>query len=154
MRLSLIETGGIMDVKDFVKKTYDEWNKRDKEAFLADYSDSAEIIAPGGLVLRGRSGVDRFWETWQGAFPDNEATIHNILGVDDQAALEAVYEGPHIGVLRAPDGTEMQPTGHHMSLKYSQFFVVRDDKVVSMRLYYDQLDLLTQLGQTPAPNTA
>ena len=56
--------------------------------------------------------------------------------------------------VQAPSRAEMQPTGHHVSLKYSQFFVVRDDKVVSMRLYYDQLDLLTQLGLTPAPSTA
>jgi hypothetical protein len=48
----------------------------------------------------------------------------------------------------------MQPTGYHVSLKYSQFLSSATTRLSQCALYYDQLDLLTQLGQTPAPSTA
>ena len=143
-----------MDVKEIVKRFYDNWNKKDKEAYLADCSDSLEITAPGGLLLRGLSGAEMYWEGWCGAFPDNQQIMPTIVGVGDQAAAEGVFEGTHTGTLHAPDGTEISPTDRHISGKFSEFFVVRDDKIVSVHLYYDQLDLLTQLGLMPTSDAA
>jgi predicted ester cyclase len=143
-----------MDVKEIVKRFYDNWNKKDKEANLADCSDSLEITAPGGLLLRGLSGAEMYWEGWCGAFPDNQQIMPIIVGVGDQAAAEGVFEGTHTGTLHAPDGTEISPTDRHISGKFSEFFVVRDDKIVSVHLYYDQLDLLTQLGLMPTSDAA
>ncbi|HEX8759111.1 MAG TPA: ester cyclase [Pseudonocardiaceae bacterium] len=143
-----------MDVKEIVKRFYDNWNKKDKEAYLADCSDSLEITAPGGLLLRGLSGAEMYWEGWCGAFPDNQQIMPTIVGVGDQAAAEGVFEGTHTGTLHAPDGTEISPTDRHISGQFSEFFVVRDDKIVSVHLYYDQLDLLTQLGLMPTSDAA
>ena len=143
-----------MDVKEIVKRFYDNWNKKDKEAYLADCSDSLEITAPGGLLLRGLSGAEMYWEGCCGAFPDNQQIMPIIVGVGDQAAAEGVFEGTHTGTLHAPDGTEISPTDRHISGKFSEFFVVRDDKIVSVHLYYDQLDLLTQLGLMPTSDAA
>ena len=143
-----------MDVKEIVKRFYDHWNKKDKKAFLADCSDSMEITAPGGLALRGLSGAEMYWESWVGAFPDNQQITPNIVGVGDQAAVEGIFEGTHTGTLHAPNGTEIPPTNHHISGKFSEFFVVRDDKIVSIHLYYDQLEVLTQLGLMPTSGAA
>jgi predicted ester cyclase len=143
-----------MDVREIVETFYDNWNKKDKEAFLADCNDSVEITAPGGLVLRGLSGAEMYWEGWVGAFPDNQQINLTIFGVGDQAAAEGVFEGTHTGILHAPDGTEIPPTDRHIAGKFSEFFVVRDHKIVSIHLYYDQLDVLTQLGLMPASAAA
>jgi predicted ester cyclase len=143
-----------MDVKEIVETLYDNWNKKDKEAFLADCSDGMEITAPGGLALYGLSGAEMYWEGWVGAFPDNQQINMTIIGVGDQAAAEGVFEGTHTGTLHAPDGTEIPPTDRHISAKFSEFFVVRDDKIVSIHLYYDQLDVLTQLGLIPTSAAA
>jgi ketosteroid isomerase-like protein len=138
-----------MDVKEIVQRFYDNWNKKDKEAYLSGCSDSVEITAPGGLILRGLPGAEMYWEGWCNAFPDNLQMTPTIVRVDDQAAVEGVFEGTHTGTLRAPDGTEIPPTDRHLSGKFSEFFVVRDDKIVSIHLYYDQLEVLTQLGLMP-----
>lgn len=143
-----------MDVKEIVKRFYDNWNKKDKEAYLSDCSGSLEITAPGGLLLHGLSGAEMYWEGWCGAFPDNQQIMPTIVGVGDQAAAEGVFEGTHTGTLHGPDGTEIPPTDRHISGKFSEFFVVRDDKIVSIHLYYDQLDLLTQLGLMPTSGAA
>lgn len=143
-----------MDITEIVKRFYDSWNKKDKEAFLADCSESLEITAPGGLDLRGLSGAEMYWEGWCGAFPDNQQIMPTIVGTGDQAAAEGVFEGTHTGTLHAPDGTEIPPTDRRISGKFSEFFIVRDDKIVSIHLYYDQVDLLTQLGLMPPSSGA
>jgi predicted ester cyclase len=144
----------MMDPTTIVKRFYDSWNNKDKEAYLADCSESVEISAPGGLVLHGLSGAEMYWNGWCGAFPDNQQIMSTIVGAGDQAAAEGVFEGTHTGSLRAPDGTEISPTGHRLSGRFSEFFVVRDDKIVSVHLYYDQLDVLAQLGLMPASGSA
>lgn len=63
-----------MDVKKLVLKSVDDWNKKDKEAFLANFTESSEITGPGGVLLSGLAGVETLWETWQGAMPDNQGT--------------------------------------------------------------------------------
>lgn len=37
-------------------------------------------------------------------------------------------------------------TGTRRIRRHTEFFVIRDDKIVSIHLYYDQLEVLTQLG--------
>lgn len=141
-----------MDVKEIIQRFYDSWNKKDKKAYLAGCSDSVEITVPGGLVLRGLPGAEMYWGGWCSAFPDNVQLTPTIVGVDDQVAVEGVFEGTHTGMLRAPDGTEIPPTDRHLSGRFSEFFAVRDGKIVSIHLYYDQLEVLTQLGLMPTSN--
>jgi hypothetical protein len=38
-----------------------------------------------------------------------------------------------------------------MDLPFSAIFRVENGKITSIRLYYDQLELLTQLGLMPSP---
>lgn len=139
-----------MDITEIVKSFYDSWNKKDKEAYLAGCSESVEITAPGGLNLHGLSGAEMYWEAWCGAFPDNQQIMPTVVGMGNHAAAEGVFEGTHTGTLHAPDGTAIPATDRPISGKFSEFFVVRDDKIVSIHLYYDQLDMLTQLGLMPA----
>jgi hypothetical protein len=54
-----------MDVKSLVQKAYDDWNNKDKDAFLARFTETSEVTAPGGLMLTGREGVEMLWETYQ-----------------------------------------------------------------------------------------
>lgn len=52
----------VMDIKELVQKSVDEWNAKDKKAFVANFTESSEITGPGGwscTVWRGspRSGT-------------------------------------------------------------------------------------------------
>jgi predicted ester cyclase len=142
-----------MDATEIIRTTYDYWNKKDKDSFLTDHTESSQITAPGGLVLRGLAGAEMFWEGWQSAFPDNHLTIRAIFGAGDQVAVEATFEGTHTGTLHAPDGSQIPPTGEHVSAPYVEIFTVRNDKIATDHLYFDQVDLLTQLNLMPAPGT-
>jgi predicted ester cyclase len=143
-----------MDAKDLVGQAYDHWNNRDRTAFIPLYSGGVEITAPGGVVLRGKEGVEMNWESWQGAFPDRQFTIRNIVAVDDRACVEATFEGTHTGVFHAQYGGQIAPTGRHISFRFAEFYTIRDDKVITLHLYFDQMELLTQLGPTALPATS
>jgi predicted ester cyclase len=142
-----------MDATEITRISYDHWNNKDKNGFLSHFTDSSEITASGGLVLRGLAGAEMFWDSWQLAFPDNHLTIRALFGSGDEVAVEATFEGTHSGPLDAPDGSQIPPTGKHVSAPYADFFTVRDDKIVVYHLYYDQLELLLQLGLMPASAT-
>jgi steroid delta-isomerase-like uncharacterized protein len=135
-----------MDATDVVRAHSDYWNKDDKDSFIALFSESCEITTPGDLVLRGLAGAEMFWEAWHSAFPDSHLTIRDIFGTDNQVAMEATFEGNHTGTLHTPDGSQIPPTGKHISTPYVAIFTVQGDKIAAKHLYFDQLGVLTQLG--------
>lgn len=138
-----------MDVKELVRKSMDDWNNKDKEEFLANFTESSEITAPGGLVLCGLKGVEMFWEVWQGAFPDSQGTVSDLFAAGDRACHEGIFEGTHTGTLHGVDGSEIPPRGRQVSLRFAQVHTIRYDKFVTSHLYFDQVELLTQLDQMP-----
>ncbi len=140
-----------MDAKSLVQKAYDDWNNRDKDAFLARFAEGSKMTTPGGLMLSGRDGVEMFWETYQGAAPDNQAIIRNLFSADNQAGVEATFEGTHTGVLHGADGRQIPPTGRHISVPLVEFYTFHGDEIATLHVYYDQVDLLTQLGLMPEP---
>jgi predicted ester cyclase len=60
--------------------------------------------------------------------------------------MEATFEGNHTGTLHTPDGSQIPPTGKHISTPYVAIFTVQGDKIAAKHLYFDQLGVLTQLG--------
>jgi steroid delta-isomerase-like uncharacterized protein len=138
-----------VDAAEVINSLIAAWNERDKETFVNGYGDDCEITSPGGVVLRGRDGVEAFWHGYQDAFPDNRIIVGTVFGTGEEAVEEAVFEGTHTGPLRAPDGQEIPATGRRASTPFSQVFTLRDGRVARARLYFDQVDLLSQLGLMP-----
>jgi ketosteroid isomerase-like protein len=48
-----------------------------------------------------------------------------------------------------PDGIEIPATGRKFDFPFVAIFRVHDGKIGSIRIYYDQLELLAQLGLMP-----
>lgn len=138
-----------MDVKELVLKSVDEWNKKNKEAFLAHFTERSEITGPDGVTLHGLQGVEMFWKVWQGAFSDNNGTISNIFAAGNRACAEVTVESTHTGTLRLADGSQIPATGRHLCLLVAQVHTIRDGKFLTSHIYFDQFDLLTQLGLIP-----
>jgi hypothetical protein len=138
-----------MDAKELVQKSVDEWNKKDKEAFLAHFTERSEITGPDGVILHGLQGVETFWEVWQGAFADSESTISNIFAAGNRACAEVTVESTHTGTLYLPGGSQIPATGRHLCVLVAQVHNIRDSKFLTSHLYFDQFNLLTQLGLIP-----
>ena len=84
------------------------------------------------------------------AFPDHRITVLRTAVGDGGAVVveESVIEGTHTGPLVGADGSELPPTGRHVSAPFAMVHEVRDGRLAASRLYFDQLELLAQLGVT------
>lgn len=137
-----------MDAKELVQRGADTWNARDREGFFATYAEDCEVSAPG-FSGKGRQGLEEFWALWMDAFPDNQVIVRLLVGDGNTVAQEARFEGTNTGPLQAPDGSEIPATGKRASEPFSSFNTINGDTITSTRFYFDQVDLLTQLGLMP-----
>ncbi len=142
-----------MDTKEFIEKGTALWNDKNRDGFLALCDENTELSAPGGFTGRGLEFAATFWSVWQGAFPDNHVTLKAVVGEGSEGAEESVFDGTNTGVLAGPAG-EIPPTGKYVSMPFAGLHKVRNDKWVSFHVYFDQVELLTQLGLMPAPTAS
>ncbi len=128
-------------------------NARDIEAYLANQQPDVELVLPGGVTLHGRDQVRQYMETQWIAFPDGALSFgEQVLG-KDLAATELVFTGTHTGPMPTPQGS-IPATGRRVSLHFASILHIKEGLVASEHVYLDQLDMLTQLGLTPAaPST-
>ena len=134
--------------KDLIDRSLKSWSARQFGEWSADYAEDAELTGPGGLTGRGRDIQQAFYSIWQDGFPDNQITNVRITEDGDRAVLEAVFEGTHTGVLKAPSG-DIPPTGQRVAIPFVGTYTLGGGQYTSFRLYFDQMDLITQLGLTP-----
>lgn len=140
------ETGG----KQVVEHHMAAFNAHDADAF--PWIEDIEWQAPGAQ-LRGREQalgfVRGFWE----AFPDARVQLTRLIGEGSVLAGEGRFTGTHDGTMRTPD-VELPPTGRPIEFRWMAMYEVRGDEVVAEHLYFDQAELMAQLGATPTASTS
>jgi predicted ester cyclase len=131
--------------RDLVDRSTKAWNAHEFGEWSAAFTEGAQLAGPGGLSGRGRDVQQTFYSIWQEGFPDNQVSNIRIAEDGDTAVLEAVFEGTHTGVLNAPSG-DIPPTGKRVSIPFVVTYTCADGLFTGFRLYFDQMDLITQLG--------
>ena len=130
---------------DLVERSTKAWNTHHFGEWSATFAESAQLAGPGGLSSSGRDTQQLFHSIWTDGFPDNQVTDVRIVDDGDSAVLEAVFEGTHTGVLKAPTG-DIPATGKRVSIPFVVTYTCSDGLFTGFRLYFDQMDLITQLG--------
>ena len=128
----------------------DAFNAHDPEARTASQTPDVESVLPGGITLRGSEQGLGFLKVFWEAIPDARITWTGQLVEGDALAIEGMLTGTHTGTFRAPQG-EIPASGNRIALRYAAVKRIRDGKVASEHLYFDQMELLQQLGALPAP---
>ena len=77
----------------------------------------------------------------------------NELVAGDWVVQEFTFTGTHTGTLTTPDG-DIPPTNRSATGRGVQIMHVENGKISQEHLYFDQVELLTQLGLMPQPATA
>jgi hypothetical protein len=62
------------------------WNAHDREGWVGLFDEGADLEAPGGVRVQGRSGAELFYDTWHEAFPDNAIADAVVFGAGEQGA--------------------------------------------------------------------
>lgn len=140
--------------KEVTDRGLEAWRARDIDAFVAIYAENATITAPGGMEAHGQEGARQFITMWNEGLPDNEIVITNEVVAGSTVVQEGIFRGTHTGTLVTPDGQSIPATGRSLSAPYADVFEIQGDQVVAERLYFDQVELLIQLGLMPAPEAA
>ena len=135
----------------------DEWlaafNAHDEARIAALSAEHGRIVAPGDVELDGRAAVTGYAMAWLSAFPDATVTATNQVTADPWVVQEFVFEGTHTATLQTPAG-EIPPTGRRLTGRGAQVVRVENGGAVETQLYFDQVQVMTQLGLMPEPATA
>jgi predicted ester cyclase/heme-degrading monooxygenase HmoA len=138
------------DTRSLIERDIEMWNNRDHDSWLAGNDlQRLEITAPGGFRLFGREAAETTWNMWHTAFPDNRLGITSVHADARGGVHEGRFTGTHTGPLRAPAG-EIPPTGRTVDAGFTAVYEFDESKIISVHLYFDQAELIEQLGVVPA----
>jgi len=135
------------------RSAFDAWitafNAHDEAAIRAATADGCTFEGPGGVRLEGGDAVTGYAMVWLNAFSDARLEVEAVVVDGDWVAHTGMFRGTHDGTLASPDG-DVPATGRRLEGRCSQF--VRfdaDGRSVEEHLYFDQMDVVTQLGLMP-----
>ena len=118
----------------------DAFNAHDLDALGRLLAEDVVFCAPGGIEGEGRTACVEFYRRWLKEFPDAHLEIDTTQIVDDIAIEQGTFIGTYDGVAR---------TGRSVAVEYVRVLRVRDGEFVSVRLMFDRLLMLEQLGLVP-----
>jgi predicted ester cyclase len=129
------------------------FNAHDENRIRELNAEDAVLEAPGDVRVEGRDAAAQYAMAWLGAFPDARVTVHNELEAGDWVVQEFTFEGTHTDTLSTPAG-EIAATHRRLRGRGVQILRIEAGTVADTRLYFDQVQVLTQLGLMPESSTA
>jgi ketosteroid isomerase-like protein len=108
-----------------------------------------EIVMSGAGRLT-RAGLTGYSQVFAMAFPQAEHVIDRVMEIDGSVIVEGTWIATQTGPFMTPGG-HIPPTGRTMSTRFCMICRVRDGQAVSIHGYWDQLEMLEQLGLVPEP---
>ena len=143
------------EAKRVLEQAIELWNAGDREGWAALYDENVEWEAPGGTRISGLDDLKvKYFDALLDAAPDRTSVVDTLFAEGDLVTEEGRYIGTHTGTWRSPDGVEIPATEKALDFRFSAVFRVENGSITAIRLYYDQLEVLTQLGLMPVPAQA
>ena len=140
------------EVKDTANRFVAAFNSHDEPAMLILHAENIKFNAPGGFKATNAKDATGFATAWLKAFPDSKMTVRTELVSGPWVIQEITVEGTHSGPLQTPSGT-VSPTYKKVHNEAVHCFRIENEKIAEARIYFDQLDMMTQLGLIPVPAT-
>jgi predicted ester cyclase len=88
------------------------------------------------------------------AFPNFKHVLTRCIESGDTIACEGKFVGDHTGPMGMPDGQSIPPTNKHVEFEWGGLAVIKNGKVASCNVYFDNMALMQQLGVVPPPPAA
>ena len=98
--------------------------------------------------MKGRLALDKMWTGLFRMFPDYQIRRVRSFGQDDWVCLEVEESGTMRGPIHAGP-REVQPTGKNFKIPSSIICRVEEGRIAEVRIYFDVLGLMAQLGLGP-----
>lgn len=140
----------VTQARETMNKLARAFDAHDVESAALLFHPQCALVGPEGTA-DGRMEVASFLERFFIAFPDSRRSTWREMDVGDCVINEVMLNCTHKGPLLLPTGDEIEATGRRVHLRVCEIVTVEDGLVVSFQAYYDQLELLAQLGLYPPP---
>jgi len=122
-------------------------NKRKSHEFLKLHSEEVIMYDPTlPEPLRGRKALDSWFMGLFKMFPDYQVEKERIFAQEDWVCLESIESGTLKGAIIGPSGQTVPPTDKAFRIRSCTVCNVQHGKIREVRVYYDVMTLLTQLG--------
>lgn len=134
-------------IKRFIEIGESSIAVRDWETYGSVFAEDLVMVTPAlPGTTTGRDTRIQFVQGIVNSFPDGVVKVQRSFGSGDWACIEVLFTGTHTGPMPGPGGTEIPPTGKSVNWPYCMVLKFKDGLVSELFEYYDQLDLMTQLG--------
>jgi steroid delta-isomerase-like uncharacterized protein len=135
------------------KESVEAFNAHDEERIRAANAQDVILEAPGDVHLEGAGASTEYAMSWLRAFPDARVTIDNEIESGDWVVFQFTFQGTHEQPLISPEG-EVPATNRQLKGRGVQVNRIEAGKIAEEHLYWDQVQILTQLGLMPEPEAA
>jgi steroid delta-isomerase-like uncharacterized protein len=134
---------------DLARDSVDAFNNRDWERMTS-------LLAPNclydevstGRRARGHAEILDSMKGWTSAFRDVGGTVTSTMERGDTVVLEITWRGTHDGPLDGPSGS-IPPSRKPVTIRAVQIFGCEGNRILEVRHYFDQYDMLRQIGAIP-----
>jgi steroid delta-isomerase-like uncharacterized protein len=140
------------DAREVGQRFIEAFNAHDEQRIRDLNGDNSVLEAPGEVKIEGRDAATEYAMAWARAFPDARITVHNEVVDGEWVVQEFTFTGTHEDTLMSPAG-EIAPTHKTLNGRAVQIFRVEGETIADTRLYFDQVQVMTQLGLMPEPAT-
>jgi steroid delta-isomerase-like uncharacterized protein len=134
--------------KETAAKFVEAFNAHDENAIRALHGTNIKFEAPGGVRLQGSEAVTGYAMTWLNGFPDAKISVRNEYVDGPCLVQEFKLQGTHTAPLDGPAGL-IPPTGKKVDSRAVSVGRYENGQIVEARLYFDQSEVMTQLGLMP-----
>ena len=125
------------------RRSWELVGQHNPDAFDGVYAADAVIHEPD-QDLQGLEGLKQFYSMYLSAFPDQTATVEDVIGEGDKIVTRWTISGTHQG-----ETEELgPPTGRQIELEGITIHRIEGGKIVEEWERYDNLSVL-QLGLVP-----
>jgi steroid delta-isomerase-like uncharacterized protein len=141
------------EAQEVCARFLEAFNAHDEDGMRRLSAENAVFEGPGEVKLEGRDATTGYAMSWLNAFGDARIDVHNEFSAGDWVVQEFTFNGTHTGTLQSPGG-DIPATNRQLRGRGVQILRVEGGVVADTRLYFDQVEVMTQLGLMPEPATA
>ena len=127
------------------------WNSGNVDGLDAAFAEDARRSSSGGMNSDSLAGLKNMMTEFRTAYPDAKVVLNESHYLDGQSFHLWTFTGTNTGTGAMP------PTGKSVKVSGSTLMRYKDGKIVEELVYFDALDMQTQLGYVltpPAPAEA
>ena len=137
------------DVRLAVERLKVAYNDHDLVELARCFSPRPVLVSPDGIA-EDREQIASYYATFMEAFPDTIVTPQSVVATHDCLAAEFTITGTHKGPFLMPGGGVFDATQRLITVRACSLSTIEEGLIASHRIYYDQLELIAQIG-APLP---